>query len=761
MLIAISETLERFIGKDELFARVYADRFVLLLRYEGAGSFQARLDALSKQLQELDCKALEHTNLIFNGGVYCFKDGLCDLDNAFDRANYAMNTAQPQFSNTFVYYDRVISQRIKEEKELESHMYAALEKEEIVPFYQPKVNVLTGAAMGAEALARWVFPDGNYISPADFIPFFERNGFVTKVDFHIFELVCRDIHNWLEAGLDPVPVSVNLSRRHIEDEALATRLLEIATRYQVPTSLLELEITETVALDNLDRAVAFAKALNACGFPLSIDDYGTGFSSIALLQRLPLNAVKLDKSFIESAMESVKAKDIMRHLVLAIKNNRIQIICEGIERPEQVEFMKDMNCIFAQGFLYAKPMPERAFRQYLSNAAKERAETLDVVGINDLRRYTLASEDFLNRVMPGGILLCSCGEGFPVYYANQHLLDSLGYGEQEFLYATGGKLLACIHPEDREGVADKLTAGCQSGSGEHAVQTRFRKKGGEDLWLNLVVKKVITRQGEAALLVVSTDITPLVKLQEDKNALLSTVPGGVHEIMLVGDTPVILTATDKFYEILGHSEEEFSSGYITLLDIVDLQDRELILQRLRDINERGTDMPQTVLRIHHSDGSLHWISVQGTLRATEHGNTVTAVCQDIDNEMRRRMDEDMMRRKIQLFMAVFGCGEFLYDFQSKAILNGNLAAQKYLPESCWADMPQALIAQGLVHPEDAASLSRLFERAEEGNSATLFQKVRLKTHAGYQMFCLGLSRNRDIGTGEKERQATGLIAPLS
>ena len=160
-------------------------------------------------------------------------------------------------------------------------MQSALEKGEFEPFYQPKINVVTGDLVGAEALVRWRHPEEGLLPPSSFVPFYEKNGFIVKIDFAMFEAACKQLRDWSRRGIAVVPISVNFSRKHMLDKQFADKLREIANRYEVAPQLLEVEITETIELESMDTAVEFAQSLKANGFTVSIDDYGTGYSSIA------------------------------------------------------------------------------------------------------------------------------------------------------------------------------------------------------------------------------------------------------------------------------------------------------------------------------------------------------------------------------------------------------------------------------------------------------------------------------------------------
>lgn len=365
LIKGISTCFEGFVEKNELFARVYADNFVALLRFESERHFKARLESLLSRLEALSFAAMGSFHISYRAGVYRFNSEALTLEQAADRANFARSLCQRDFKSHYNFYNPNARQRVLEEKSIESEMHQALGSGQFIPYYQPKVNIESGEIVGCEALVRWEHPRAGLLLPGDFIPLFEKNGFITQVDLFIFESVCRQLREWIDAGFKPVPVSCNFSRRHIRDSALPDRLHNISSQFDIPPSLLEMELTETVAVSNMQTAQALTQALKGYGFSTSIDDYGTGYSSISLMQQLPIDVLKLDKSFVESGMTGGKQGDIFRSIVDVAQRNGIMVICEGVEKKSQLEFLKSCNCKYVQGFLFARPMPASRFAELL------------------------------------------------------------------------------------------------------------------------------------------------------------------------------------------------------------------------------------------------------------------------------------------------------------------------------------------------------------------------------------------------------------
>ena len=246
----------------------------------------------------------------------------------------------------------------------------AIRNSEFKVYFQPKVSVSKDEIVGAEALVRWVKPDGTVVTPDSFIPFLEKNGYIVQIDFFVYEEVCRYLRRRLDNGESVVPVSVNVSRIHMLSNDFSSDIVEIVRRYGIDPSLIELELTESVFIANEDEAIKTLSALREKGFRVSIDDFGSGYSSLSLLKRMPVDVLKIDKGFFSG--DHIEDKDgiVLSSVIDMADKMNIDIICEGIETEEQVDFLKHSNCDTAQGFFYAKPIPLADFEDMLDNGIK-------------------------------------------------------------------------------------------------------------------------------------------------------------------------------------------------------------------------------------------------------------------------------------------------------------------------------------------------------------------------------------------------------
>ena len=281
-----------------------------------------------------------------------------------ERANAACH--QPSKSDVCI-FDEAMEQEIVLQHKIETTMERALAAGEFHAWYQPKYDIRTRKIVGAEALVRWISSEMGFMPPGKFIPLFERNGFVLSIDYELLEQTFRLQKQRLAEGKEVVPISVNMSRLHMTEEGYLDKIRAIIKKYGIsPKGIIELELTETVfgdfdQKDNQQRAADIVEALHDMGFSISVDDFGSGYSSFMLLNYLPMDVMKIDRSLLNAAGGAKRTRDILANVIALGKALNMEIICEGIETPEQEQLLLSLGCHYGQGFLNAKPMPVKDF----------------------------------------------------------------------------------------------------------------------------------------------------------------------------------------------------------------------------------------------------------------------------------------------------------------------------------------------------------------------------------------------------------------
>ncbi|OJT76259.1 diguanylate phosphodiesterase, partial [Clostridioides difficile] len=362
-LIHISNTIASELKEDEIFARVSADHFVLLIKYKTDDDIKTRLNNIYNKVQILSNPKINYYKLILDCGIYKISKSDNDINTIMDRANTARKTIKGGHKNSFAFYDKEMHKKILKEKEIENSMVDALNNGEFIVYFQPKYSLSDYQIIGAEALVRWDNPQKGLIPPIEFIPVFERNGFIVNIDFYVFEEVCKKIREWMDEGQKVVPISVNLSRMHFVNSNFIEKFKLIVNKYKIPTRLIELELTETAVLDNIEGLLDTMNNLKEKGFVISMDDFGTGYSSLNLLKELPVDILKLDRAFFTEKDESNNEKIVISNVIKMAKELKMKVISEGVETISQVKFLKQIGCDMVQGYLFSKPMPVKEFEK--------------------------------------------------------------------------------------------------------------------------------------------------------------------------------------------------------------------------------------------------------------------------------------------------------------------------------------------------------------------------------------------------------------
>ncbi len=283
-----------------------------------------------------------------------------------DWAAMAQHTVKGSYINNHAFYENSMSDALNKEHYITKNMNMALQEHQFQIFLQPKYDMRTRTIVGAEALSRWIHPTDGIISPGEFIPLFERNGFILRLDEYIWELACQTLRRWLDEGLSLVPISVNVSRMHLHDSDLCNKLISLVKKYDLPPHCLELEITESAYIDNPNMLYGIMDKLQEAGFLFSMDDFGSGYSSLNALKDIPVDVVKIDLNFLRKARRGTEiGRDILKGTIKMIQDIHLSVIAEGVETQDQAEFLLDVGCIHAQGYYYAKPMPVSDFEKLL------------------------------------------------------------------------------------------------------------------------------------------------------------------------------------------------------------------------------------------------------------------------------------------------------------------------------------------------------------------------------------------------------------
>jgi len=346
--------------------REYSDNFLYAIRFnsnENDATIRFRVDKCNNNfIRELK-KIIPDDNLVVNSGIYFVRSNGQEPDAAISNANiarkYAKNMKSTSKSRSVIFSPDMI-EGIKRDTELVSQMDAALKNGEFKVYLQPKVLCSNFDIVGAEALIRWQKPDGRFIFPDEFIPAFERDGCIVKMDYYVYESVFKYIRSRLDAGKKVVPVSMNVSRVHLFNNSFIDYIEELMHKYGVPAEYLEFELTENIYIDDLPSVIYTFDKLKALNIGVSIDDFGSGYSSLDILTSLPINVIKLDRVFMKDVLED-NDKIIIACIIEMARKLGMHVLCEGVESEEQRRFLEESCCEMMQGYLFSKPIDIDSF----------------------------------------------------------------------------------------------------------------------------------------------------------------------------------------------------------------------------------------------------------------------------------------------------------------------------------------------------------------------------------------------------------------
>ena len=351
--------LKKYVNRNEVMAYKQNSEFGLLLAYTNEQQLCARIEGMFSALDAV----LPRMKLYFVAGVYKVQRQDRDIEQLFNHAVLACDMLGEEAENRIVFFDVEMNKRRLWERKVEDDMDAALARHEFQVYLQPKISTAQEVLSGAEALVRWIHPQEGFIPPNKFIPIFERNGFILKLDDYMLEEISKQQALWIRQGRKVVPISVNVSRAHFAKEDLAEHICSIVDKYHVPHNVIELELTESAFFDDKEVLLQTVKKLRDAGFVVSMDDFGAGYSSLNSLKELQLDVLKLDADFFRGAEAADRGMLIVSEVIDLAKKLNMKIVAEGIETKEQVEFLTEQECDLIQGYFFAKPMPISEFEE--------------------------------------------------------------------------------------------------------------------------------------------------------------------------------------------------------------------------------------------------------------------------------------------------------------------------------------------------------------------------------------------------------------
>ena len=494
-------------------ARIEADHFIYCLPREAVNN----PEQICRSIQEWFRRYDSGFAFVANVGIYFVTDRETPIRVMCDRALLALRSVKGNYHRHFAYYEDGMRETLIREQQTVLDMRAAIEQEQFELYFQPQYNYETGVVFGAEALVRWRHPVRGLVSPNEFIPAFEKSGFITEMDRYIWRSACRYLHDWLARGEQNVPitVSVNVSRVDIYNPALIDDITRIVEQYGVPCSMLKLEITESAYMDNPQQLIEMVKTFKRLGFTVEMDDFGSGYSSLNTLKDVPVDVLKLDLKFLSGDEHTGRGGNILSSIIRMARWLDMPVIAEGVETMEQAEYLKSIGCVLMQGYYFARPMPAAEFEAFLQSNCVGSIRTPSANSLHDF-------DELWNPRSPSAKIFAGFigGAGILEYAADT--LDAIRINDRCFRlfgltreqYAQRGlQLLERIHPEDAPTLLECLhVTGETRKETQCDLRTRPSSAGGAS-WLHIRLQ-FIAKSGGSTLFFAALDDVSEVKRSE-------------------------------------------------------------------------------------------------------------------------------------------------------------------------------------------------------------------------------------------------------
>lgn len=553
-LLRYCASIIREIGREKMpatYGHMEADIFCICLKNEGRDQMKNCIESIRKRLN--DYKKDYDITPVF--GLYEIDDISLDINEMYDNANMASKKCKGNYIDNYAYYEEDMRAEIRKEQVITNNMNSALEQEQFVLYLQPKYSLHSNQIDGGEVLVRWLDPIQGMISPGDFIPVFERNGFIMKLDYYVWEHACQLLHKWIEEGKEPNPISVNISRVSLYNPRLVEIMEELTSMYQVPVNLFQLELTESAFTSNPKLMKDTMTRLQEKGFTILMDDFGSGYSSLNVLKDISVDILKIDMRFMSDCDQPGRSENILASVVRMAKWLHMPVIAEGVEKEKQVSFLRSIGCEYVQGFYFARPMPVVEYEKLAFSGnpkfqghPESEMESGDSLWTDSSQMELL----FSNMLQPVAVYEVR-DSVIDILRVNEAYYDMFGY---EDINRTADDLLDTVDAEHR---ASFLNAFEVVAATEQMTEVEYKRITADSklIWVNMKLK-YINKVGDKDVIFGSiSDITAQkevdIELRKYREAI-STADREVQTILVVDDVEmnreVLASIFEEQYHIL-------------------------------------------------------------------------------------------------------------------------------------------------------------------------------------------------------------------
>ena len=458
---------DKFLEEFAVVLKNYEECYNGIAAYFGGDDFAILLPnemkifkQLEKELMDISFKYGNTAGFLPGFGIYCIEEDAPMAIEIYDYAVEALTYVEGDFERRFCYYSKAMTKKTEEELYILTEAKDALEEGQYTIYLQPKCQIKTKKIIGAEALVRWIHPTKGLIPPGMFIPILEKNGFISGVDKYVWELVCKQIKEWGDLGIEPIPVSINISRIDILCMDVVDTINQLVKKYNIDRKYIKIEITESAYVENGNKVFETIHNLREAGFTLLMDDFGSGYSSLNMLKQIMVDVIKIDMRFLQiDKQDTKKGLSILKSVINMSNEIEVPLIVEGVETEEQVEILQDMGVQFAQGYFFYRPMPVNEFTKLISN--KENIargyslnQEIDTHHLNEVLQKMLSKrqeryKQVAIKKTKGGFISYKASGKQELLIVSQSIISMYDCEtEEEFREYVNNSFIGMVHPED-------------------------------------------------------------------------------------------------------------------------------------------------------------------------------------------------------------------------------------------------------------------------------------------------------------------------